>query len=107
MSFQESVTKYRSIYFHFLDGLLNTKTGGNIQNVIYTLNDIAGINLDKINLASLFIHPKKTNNLIFIDFFSKNSEIYKRICIDYSDSSKEPGSTSPTSPTSPTNSTSW
>jgi len=40
MSFEDSVTKYRSIYFHFLDGLLNTTSGGNFDNVVSTLKDI-------------------------------------------------------------------
>jgi hypothetical protein len=40
MSFQDSVTKYRSVYFHFLDGLLNTTSGGNFSDVLATLNEI-------------------------------------------------------------------
>jgi len=40
MLFQDSVTRYRSVYFHFLDGLLNTTSGGSFRDVISTLNDL-------------------------------------------------------------------
>jgi len=53
LHFEESTNKYRSIYFHVMDGLLNTTEGGNIINVILTLQDIAKINLDKINFADI------------------------------------------------------
>jgi len=51
--FEESTNKYRSIYFHLMDGLLNTTEGGNIEKVILTLKDITKINLDKINFADI------------------------------------------------------
>ena len=41
MSFEDSVTKYRSVYFHFLDGLLNNNSGGTLEDVLETLNDLS------------------------------------------------------------------
>jgi len=32
--FDDSVTKYRSVYFHFLDGLLNKEAGGEFNYVL-------------------------------------------------------------------------
>jgi len=48
MSFLDSIHKYRSIYFHFLDGLLNTEAGGTFDNVLRTLKEVAQINLNEI-----------------------------------------------------------
>jgi len=54
--FEESIHEYRSIYFHLMDGLLNTTEGGTIENVILTLKDIAKINLNNINFTDISIN---------------------------------------------------
>ena len=53
MTFNDSITKYRSVYFHFLDGLLNTITGGSFANVKSTLQEIAQIDLNHINFINI------------------------------------------------------
>jgi len=98
MSFQKSVIEYKSIYFHFLDGLLNTTSGGSLDYVLKTIKDIADINLNQINLADLSFISEKDENLILIKFFSEDSKIYKLFYINY-DFASTPQSI-PTSPVS-------
>ena len=71
MSFEESVTTYRSVYFHFLDGLLNTISNGNLGGVLNTLKDIAAINLYQMNHANINFYPK-IDEFIGINFFSED-----------------------------------
>jgi len=98
MSFLKSITEYKSIYFHFLDGLLNTTSGGSLDYVLKTIKDIANINLNQINLADLSFISEKDENLILIKFFSEDSKIYKLFYIKY-DFASTPQSI-PTSPVS-------
>jgi hypothetical protein len=66
MSFNDSITKYRSVYFHFLDGLLNTDAGGTFDNVLLTLKEVAKINLNDIIFAKFSIN-RLTYKMIFND----------------------------------------
>ena len=61
MTFDNSVTKHRSVYFHFLDGLLTDEAGGTYDNVISTLKEVAQINLDNIIFAKFTIDQLKYN----------------------------------------------
>jgi TPR repeat protein len=62
--FINSVTKYRSVYFHFLDGLLNTTSGGTFNNVIATINDKTRIDLTGIIFYNInHIFQEKSNEL--------------------------------------------
>ena len=63
MSFYESVTTYRSVYFHFLDGLLNTTSEGTFEDVLKTLHKITpGLLPRDINFVNLKFEDK---NILF------------------------------------------
>ena len=89
MSFEESVTTYRSVYFHFLDGLLNTKATDNVQNVIDTLNslmpnllpsDINFVNLEYRDDGYIVFH--QLNNRIKNNFFTDYNKDFKSFLPD-------------------------
>ncbi len=40
MDFNESIVKHKSVYFHFLDGLLTSKASGTFSDVITTLREL-------------------------------------------------------------------
>jgi len=77
MSFLDSIDKYRSIYFHFLDGLLNTISGGYFINVISTLNDIIpGLLPEDITFGVLTQIYFNSNLFSSLDFINRNSILY-------------------------------
>ena len=39
-SFDSSITTYKAIYHHFLDGLINTSVGNKLENVLGNLYDL-------------------------------------------------------------------
>jgi hypothetical protein len=75
MSFLQSIGKYRSVYFHFLDGLLNTTAGGNFIEVLSTLREfIPGLFSQDITFANL--NQKYQINLIStLTFIDRSSEL--------------------------------
>ncbi len=77
MTFNNSITKHRSIYFHFLDGLLNNKAGGSFKNVLLTLKEL-NIDFNEIKFINIIhtgeqtkievINPSDTVQKNFIEF---------------------------------------
>ena len=89
MSFKDSVTKYRSVYFHFLDGLLNSTTGGETKDVLSTLDDISsGLLPSNINFVNLeyqddgYIIFRQLNNKITTNFFTEYNNDFKSFLPD-------------------------
>ena len=73
MSFKDSTDKYRSVNFHFLDGLLNTTSGGFTEDVLSTLRDITpGLLPEDITFSKLSHQANLESTLTFID---KSSEL--------------------------------
>ena len=61
--FDDSVTKYRSVYFHFLDGLLNKEAGGEFNYVLSTLKNIANFDFSQISFLEINYYDNKSSNL--------------------------------------------
>lgn len=75
MSFLQSIGKYRTVYFHFLDGLLNTTSGGYFNEVLSTIRDIIpGLLPKDITFADLN-HEYQTNLISTLTFIDRNSEL--------------------------------
>jgi hypothetical protein len=97
MSFNESIEKYKSIYYHFLDGLIGAGGGSTIYSVLTTLKDLTpGILPQEITFAlpnylnrtdkEVLINLEFTNNVsVPIDFIydlSANIPLeYLKFCI--------------------------
>jgi hypothetical protein len=72
MSFKDCTDKYRSVNFHFLDGLLNTTSGGFTEDVLSTLRDITpGLLPEDITFGKLSHQANLESTLTFIDKSSK------------------------------------
>jgi len=85
--FYNSITKYKSIYFHFLDGLINSIVGNEIINSINTIinfNLIEKKNYSNIYFLTTSIIQDDTNSYILefntIDYDRKN---YISFIFDY------------------------
>jgi len=83
ITFEESTIKNIIIYHHFLDGLINTKTGNLVNNVMNALKDfIKDYNLvDKIYILSTIIRSDNTYSLEFNDI--NYDKIEYRFHFDY------------------------
>jgi hypothetical protein len=73
MLFDKSIDEYRPIYFHFLDGLLNTTSGGNFIDVLLTINNILGLEIDLFNFVKLDLYLSNA----YINIYSNNLFEYK------------------------------
>jgi hypothetical protein len=76
MSFNESISKYRSVYFYFLDGLLNTTLGGNFTNVLSTLKDIVKYTQNDYNIGELIYKSETINFGITLKIIKKTRRIF-------------------------------
>jgi len=78
-SFKDSITIYKSIYLHFLDGLINTTSGSNFRDILFTL-DLAGFYEENLKFAKLQYY----NKFSIINFYNQNLNFDENLfVIDY------------------------
>ena len=85
MDFKNSIEKYKSVYYHFLDGLIGSGGGSNIDLVTTTLKDLTpGVLPKEITFALPNYSYDYSGVKIKLEFYNSETELNKKeVKIDF------------------------